>query len=145
MSLSTYLQSTIGAFLRARFGRTERGASLVEYALLVALIAVVCIVAITFPLVFGWINFGTASNDQLTYVTYVFGFPMGSFRLHTVTALLLFHGLDISALLVLAGIALSLGRRMTDKGARTLQQFGMDFLPVILMANSRITGRISCR
>ena len=35
-------------FLRARFGRTERGASLVEYALLVALIAVVCILAVTF-------------------------------------------------------------------------------------------------
>jgi pilus assembly protein Flp/PilA len=32
---------------RARFGRSERGASLVEYALLVALIAVVCLVAIS--------------------------------------------------------------------------------------------------
>lgn len=31
-----------------RFGDTERGASLVEYALLVALIAVVCIIAVTF-------------------------------------------------------------------------------------------------
>ena len=38
----------IAAYLRARFGDTERGASLVEYALLVALIAVVCIVAVTF-------------------------------------------------------------------------------------------------
>ncbi|HEV3353992.1 MAG TPA: Flp family type IVb pilin [Acidimicrobiales bacterium] len=35
-------------YLRARFGQSERGASLVEYALLVALIAVVCIVAIAF-------------------------------------------------------------------------------------------------
>ena len=34
-------------WLRARFD-DERGAALVEYALLVALIAVVCIVAITF-------------------------------------------------------------------------------------------------
>jgi pilus assembly protein Flp/PilA len=34
-------------WLQARC-KTERGASLVEYALLVALIAVVCIVAITF-------------------------------------------------------------------------------------------------
>lgn len=34
-------------YLRARFGDDERGASLVEYALLVALIAVVCIVAVT--------------------------------------------------------------------------------------------------
>src|SRR5207302_1276748 len=35
-------------YLQARFGRDERGASLVEYALLVALIAVVCIAAIQF-------------------------------------------------------------------------------------------------
>jgi pilus assembly protein Flp/PilA len=35
------------SYLRARFGHTERGASLVEYALLVALIAVVCIAAVT--------------------------------------------------------------------------------------------------
>ena len=34
-------------WLRSRFGDTERGASLVEYALLVALIAVVCIAAVT--------------------------------------------------------------------------------------------------
>ena len=34
-------------WMRARFGETERGASLVEYALLVALIAVVCIAAVT--------------------------------------------------------------------------------------------------
>jgi pilus assembly protein Flp/PilA len=37
----------LAAWARARFGETERGASLVEYALLLALIAVVCIVAIT--------------------------------------------------------------------------------------------------
>jgi len=34
-------------YLRARFGDTERGAALVEYALLLALIGVVCIVALT--------------------------------------------------------------------------------------------------
>jgi pilus assembly protein Flp/PilA len=38
----------LATWIRARFGDNERGASLVEYALLVALIAVVCIVAITF-------------------------------------------------------------------------------------------------
>jgi nitrate reductase gamma subunit len=97
-------------------------------------------VAITFPLVFGWIHFGTLPGDQLTYVTYLFGFPVGSFHLHTLVAELLFHGLDVSALLVLAGIALSLWRRMTDQGARTLQQFGMDFLPIILLFAISITG-----
>ena len=34
--------------IRGRLGADERGASLVEYALLVALIAVICIVAIAF-------------------------------------------------------------------------------------------------
>jgi pilus assembly protein Flp/PilA len=36
------------AWLQTRLSTDERGASLVEYALLVALIAVVCIIAITF-------------------------------------------------------------------------------------------------
>lgn len=43
--LTTY--DFLAAFVRARFGSNERGASLVEYALLVALIAIVCIVAVT--------------------------------------------------------------------------------------------------
>ena len=33
--------------LRGRMGHSQRGASLVEYALLVALIAVVCIIAVS--------------------------------------------------------------------------------------------------
>ena len=37
----------LSTWLNARFGDTDRGASLVEYALLVALIAVVCIAAVT--------------------------------------------------------------------------------------------------
>ena len=48
MDLVTYWQQHCAPYLRARFGRDERGASLVEYALLLALIAVVCIAAITF-------------------------------------------------------------------------------------------------
>jgi pilus assembly protein Flp/PilA len=42
--ISTY--EFLATWLRARFGDSDRGASMVEYALLVALIAVVCIVAI---------------------------------------------------------------------------------------------------
>ena len=95
---------------------------------------------ITFPLVFGWINFTSAPNDQMTYVPHLFGFAAGSFRLHTFTALLLFHGLDIAAFLVLGGIALSLWRRMRDEGARAVQTFAMDFWPLILLFAISITG-----
>jgi Flp pilus assembly pilin Flp len=44
--VTTY--SSLAAYLRARFSNNERGASLVEYALLLALFAVVLIVAVSF-------------------------------------------------------------------------------------------------
>lgn len=43
--LSTQFE-LVASYVRARFGDTEKGASLVEYALLVALIAVICIGAV---------------------------------------------------------------------------------------------------
>jgi len=49
----------IKAWLQAQ-AKTERGASLVEYALLVALIAVVCIAAVTF--------IGTSANSKFSTV-----------------------------------------------------------------------------
>lgn len=96
--------------------------------------------AITFPLVFGWIHFGTRPDDQMTYVTYLFGFPTGSFRVRTVLAWLLFHGLDIAAVLVLGGIGLALWRRMRDQGARAVQDFARDFFPLILLFAISVTG-----
>src|SRR5688572_21468177 len=97
-------------------------------------------VAITFPLVFGWIHFTTARDDQMTYVVHLFGFAISSFPIRTVTSWLLFHGLDISAVLVLAGIVLALWRRMRDRGALTLQDFAADFLPLILLFAISVTG-----
>jgi pilus assembly protein Flp/PilA len=46
MDYINYFNTWIASYVRARFGQTERGASLVEYVLLVSLIAVVCIVAL---------------------------------------------------------------------------------------------------
>jgi MFS transporter, NNP family, nitrate/nitrite transporter len=97
-------------------------------------------VMITFPLVFGWIHFGSRPDDQMTYVTYLFGFPIGSFPIRTITSWLLFHGLDISAVLVLAGISLALLRRMRDRGALALQDFASDFLPLVMLFAISITG-----
>ena len=96
--------------------------------------------AITFPLVFGWIYFESAPDDQMTYVTYLFGFPVLGFKIRTLLSAVIFHGLDIAALLVLAGIALSLWRRMLDRGAQAVQSFAMDFLPIILLFAISITG-----
>jgi hypothetical protein len=101
-----------------------------------------CILAvlITFPLVFGWISFQTLPTDQETYVVLVYGFPALTFRLHTLFAELLFHGLDIAAISVLGGIALALWRRFRDRGEQAVQSFALDFLPLILLFAISVTG-----
>ena len=65
---------------------------------------------------------------------------MGSFRIRTVVSWLLFHGLDIAAVMVLAGIGLALWRRLRDRGALALQDFAADFLPLIMLFAISITG-----
>ena len=97
-------------------------------------------VAVTFPLVFGWVHFRTAPGDTSTYVAYMFGFRAFSFSLGTLFAWTVFHALDLSAFLVLTGIALALWRRMRDQGAMALQTFSMDFVPLLLLFAVSVTG-----
>jgi len=101
-----------------------------------------CVLAvlITFPLVFGWINFTTPLNDQSIYVIHLFGFEAGRMPIHSLRAGVMFHGLDIAAVLVIAGIALSLWRRLRDEGAQAVQSLMMDFFPVILLFAISLTG-----
>jgi len=97
-------------------------------------------IAITFPLVFGWIHFETLPGDMNWYRTYVFGFPTFAFPIHSVTGFLIFHGLVWSSILVIAGVMLAMRRRMRDHGAAALQQFAEDFLPLILLFAISVTG-----
>ena len=61
MDLISYMKNVIAPWVRARVdAKSDVGASLVEYALLVALIAVVCIVGITF--------LGTRANDKFSNI-----------------------------------------------------------------------------
>jgi nitrate reductase gamma subunit len=97
-------------------------------------------VGITFPLVFGWVHFRSAPEDQMVYVTYLFGFPVSSFKLRTFVSWMIFHGLDIAAVMVLAGVFLALWRRLRDRGAQAVQSFAMDFFPLILLTAISVTG-----
>ena len=96
--------------------------------------------AITFPLVFGWIHFQTIPGDMEWYRTYVFGFPTIAFPVHSIFAFLIFHGLVWSSFLVIAGVMIAMRRRMIDRGAAAVQQFGEDFLPLILLFAISVTG-----
>jgi hypothetical protein len=97
-------------------------------------------IAITFPLVFGWIHFETVPDNLEWYRTYLFGFPTFAFPIHSVFGFMVFHGLVWASILVTAGVMLAMRRRMRDHGAAALQQFGEDFLPLILLFAISVTG-----
>lgn len=96
--------------------------------------------AVTFPLVFGWIHFGTLPNDPTQYVPYIFGFPTVAFSVHSLLAWVTFHVLDIAAVMVIIGVAFSLWRRLKDEGAQAVQSFAMDFVPLIMLFAISLTG-----
>jgi hypothetical protein len=101
-----------------------------------------CVLAcvITFPLVFGWIRFETLENDPESYRTFLFGYPTLAFPIHSISGFFIFHGLVWASFLVIAGVMLAMRRRMRDHGAAALQQFGEDFLPLILLFAVSVTG-----
>ncbi len=96
--------------------------------------------AITFPLVFGWVHFETLPGDLTRYRVHVFGLPAGEFAIASLFGFVVFHGLVWSSFLVIVGVLLALRRRLRDSGAAALQQFGEDFLPLLLLFAISVTG-----
>lgn len=94
--------------------------------------------AITFPLVFGWIHFQLEGDRG--YRTYVFGFPLNLMDARSFVAWMTFHALDFTALMVIAGCALAIHRRLHDRGAIALQQFLLDFVPHLLLIAISVSG-----
>jgi hypothetical protein len=97
-------------------------------------------VAVTFPLVFGWIHFESDPRDPSYYIAVVLGLPAGRFPAYSLVGWITFHILDFCAVAVILGMALAFKRRMYDKGAMSLQHFSMDFLPLILLFAVSVTG-----
>ena len=101
-----------------------------------------CILAalITFPLVWGWIHFETVPGHLGTYRAFLFGFRAGEFPAGSGLAFVVFHGLVWASFLVLGGVMLAFRRRMLDRGAEAVQQFGEDVMPLVLLAAISVTG-----
>ncbi len=101
-----------------------------------------CIVAaaITFPLVWGWIHFETSPGKLGVYRAFLFGEAAGEFGVSSPLAFIVFHGLVWASFLVIIGVMLAFRRRMIDHGAASVQQFGEDVLPLILLLAISVTG-----
>lgn len=95
--------------------------------------------AITFPLSFGWVHFKL--EGERGYRAYLFGFPMpGVLDGRSILAWIQFHALDFTALMVIAGCAIAIHRRLKDRGAIAYQSFLLDFTPHLMLIAISVSG-----
>ncbi|MFJ8662326.1 MFS transporter [Streptomyces sp. NPDC093795] len=129
--IATYLgfQKFLGARSHARWAAHQ----LIFWGCLLA-------AAITFPLTWGWFTFTSATGSGPGYEMRIWGLKIIGFDALGVLGWLMFHGLDIAAVLVIAGAAYFLRRRMKDRGAVTGQRFAYDLVPLIALVVISVTG-----
>jgi len=100
-----------------------------------------CILAalITFPLTLGLLHFQSVGQQADRYQVYVSRVGTAEFDAGTVIGWVIFHGLDIAAVLVLAGVFIFLRRRLNDPGALAVERGG-DFLVLAGLFAVSVTG-----
>jgi hypothetical protein len=100
-----------------------------------------CILAalITFPLTLGLLHFESVGQQGDRYRVYLSRFGTVSFEAESLFGWLMYHGLDIAAVLVLAGVAIFLRRRLRDPGALAVERSG-DFLALAGLFAVSVTG-----
>jgi hypothetical protein len=93
---------------------------------------------ITFPLSWGWVHFKL--EGERMYRAYLFGVPTAAMDGRSILAWVQFHALDFTAVMVLAGCAIAIHRRLKDRGAIASQTFLLDFTPHLLLIAISVSG-----
>lgn len=96
--------------------------------------------AVTFPLVFGWIHFESVASNAGIFRVFFLGYPVEEFAVHSLRGFVHFNLLNLSAVLMLVGLVLSVKLRMNDKGEIAVQTFADDVLPLLLLFTVSVTG-----
>ena len=99
---------------------------------------VVLATLMTFALSWGWIHF--RADDAGTYQMYVWGLRVLTFEPFTWFGWVVFHLLDLAAVLVIAGCGYFLWRRIRDREVRSEQRLGYDFVPLVALIAISVTG-----
>ena len=100
-----------------------------------------CVLAglVTIPLTLGLLHFQSVGQQASHYRVYLSKVGTVSFDAESIPGWLIFHALDIAAVLVLAGVFIFLRRRLRDPGALTVERSG-DFLALAGLFAVSITG-----
>lgn len=94
---------------------------------------------ITFPLTFGWIHFESSDPSGQTYVAFLGPFATVEFDSRGPIGWFFFHALNLSAVLVIAGVVIFLARRLRDRGALAVERSG-DFAALAGLFAVSVTG-----
>ncbi|MCT2535905.1 hypothetical protein NC661_08285 [Aquibacillus koreensis] len=99
-----------------------------------------CVLAclVTFPLVFGWMYFTMPEGGYYTIV--LMGMDFITVPADGVIAFMSYNALNLSALMVIAGVCMAMYRRLKNMQARAEQNFIYDFMPLYLLLFISITG-----
>lgn len=100
-----------------------------------------CILAalVTFPLTLGLLHFESVGQRGDRYRVYLSRVGTVEFDAETVLGWLMYHALDVSAVLVLAGVFIFLHRRLRDPGALATERSN-DFLALAGLFAVSVTG-----
>lgn len=100
-----------------------------------------CVLAalITFPLTLGLLHFQSVGQQGDRYQMYLSRVGTLEFSAESVFGWVMFHALDIAAVLVLAGVFIFLRRRLRDPGALAIERSG-DFLALAGLFAVSVTG-----
>ena len=100
-----------------------------------------CILAglVTFPLTLGLLHFESVGQDADRYQVFVSRLATLRFDADSILGWLIFHALDVAAVLVLAGVFIFLRRRLRDPGALAVERSG-DFLALAGLFAVSVTG-----
>jgi nitrate reductase gamma subunit len=100
-----------------------------------------CILAalVTFPLTLGLLHFESVGQRADRYQVFMSRVGTLHFDAGSIVGWLIFHALDIAAVLVLAGVFIFLRRRLRDPGALAVERSG-DFLALAGLFAVSITG-----
>jgi hypothetical protein len=100
-----------------------------------------CILAalVTFPLTLGLLHFESVGQQADRYQVYLSRIGTLRFDAGSIVGWIIFHALDIAAVLVLAGVFIFLRRRLRDPGALAVERSG-DFLALAGLFAVSVTG-----
>jgi len=100
-----------------------------------------CILAglVTIPLTLGWLHFESVGQRADRYQVFVSRVGTVRFGAESIVGWLIFHALDIAAVLVLGGVFIFLRRRLRDPGAMATER-SADFLALAGLFAVSVTG-----